>query len=638
MHVHVIATSYQIVSFFIVKFSAKMNTENAVPVKQQNVSAEADQGGKTTDTSRKYLPLSHAISRGDLQGVKDFLDRFPNALTAWIDTVETPLLKACTCGQAEIVKELLRRMTPEQTLNPKKDKESNLAFTPLTIAAVNGNLEIADALLAKNPELAEIADSSGDSIPVITAAIAGHKEMVHFLYQRTPLHVLLASEGSFASNLLMNAVFYGMLDMALQLLEVSPRLAITKHPSLKISAFEVLALKPDLFLSGCDIRSCHRLIYSFIKVEQRTDPTNSISDLCQSLGMKILQCLPNSFGVSRMYELKDIHCKARKFVRLACNETDDTWRETAGTVILLAVRYGNKELLVEMIKSYPDILWCYNVDTGRYLFQMAVEFRKEKIFELIYGLDDRKTILLKLPDKNDNSILHIAGYLSPPEELSRVAGAALKMQRELQWFKEIERIVPDIEKEKRNKEGLTPLQFFEINHEPLRKEAEKWMKGTASACSVVAALIATVTFQAIFTVPGGTKDDSGIPFHLKDAPFMVFVFADILSFFASCTSVLILLGILTDRYAFDDFFVSLPSKMIAGLATLFISVAAMLVAFSTALFTTLNKTPWLVIPVIPLACLPATLFVLMQYPLFKVMISSTYGKGLFNKDTRPWFN
>jgi hypothetical protein len=32
-------------------------------------------------------------------------------------------------------------------------------------------------------------------------------------------------------------------------------------------------------------------------------------------------------------------------------------------------------------------------------------------------------------------LLHLAAKLSPPSQLARISGAALQMQRELQWYK-----------------------------------------------------------------------------------------------------------------------------------------------------------------------------------------------------------
>ena len=38
-------------------------------------------------------------------------------------------------------------------------------------------------------------------------------------------------------------------------------------------------------------------------------------------------------------------------------------------------------------------------------------------------------------DNSGNNMLHMAGFLAPSSQLSRIPGAALQMQRELQWFK-----------------------------------------------------------------------------------------------------------------------------------------------------------------------------------------------------------
>ncbi|KAL9691742.1 hypothetical protein QQ045_012168 [Rhodiola kirilowii] len=84
---------------------------------------------------------------------------------------------------------------------------------------------------------------------------------------------------------------------------------------------------------------------------------------------------------------------------------------------------------------------------------------------------------------NDN-ILHLAGRLAPSDRLRIVCGAALQMQRELQWFKEIESIVQPAYKSKRNDAGQTPQQVFSECHKKLLSDAEKWMRTTANSCTV----------------------------------------------------------------------------------------------------------------------------------------------------------
>src|SRR5690606_1839919 len=112
---------------------------------------------------------------------------------------------------------------------------------------------------------------------------------------------------------------------------------------------------------------------------------------------------------------------------------------------------------------------------------------------------------------------------------------------------------------------------------------EKWMKDISSSCSFVGALIFTIMFTAAFTLPGGNNQNTGFPMFLDKKLFKIFIISDAISLFSSTTSVLTFLGILTSRYAEDDFLISLPRKMILGLSTLFLSIATMMISFCAAI-------------------------------------------------------
>lgn len=196
--------------------------------------------------------------------------------------------------------------------------------------------------------------------------------------------------------------------------------------------------------------------------------------------------------------------------------------------------------------------------------------------------------------------------------------------------------MPPQQKEYKNRDGMTPRTLFTKEHEKLVKEGEKWMKGTATSCTVVGALIITIMFAAAFTLPGGNKQDTGYPMFLHQKLFMLFIISDAVSLFSSSTSVLMFLGILTSRYSEDDFLKSLPTKLIIGLSLLFISIATMMTAFCAALFIMLEGKLWIVVPVILLASVPIGLFVGLQFPLFVEMFISTFGPGLFDRNVKPW--
>ncbi|KAJ0235179.1 Ankyrin repeat family protein [Hirschfeldia incana] len=230
---------------------------------------------KNTNVYYDYIQLSQGISQGRVEAVKDFLDRRPDAVDEWINFYETPLLKACTCGKPEIVKELLRRMSPEQMV-PKMSKHASY-HTPLTVVAGNGNMEIAEVLIAKNPKLLEIPGNNGQ-IPVVVAAENMQMEMARYLYIRTPIQVLLDEDGYHGSLLFLNAIFYKMLDIALDLFSLCKPLAVTKHSEIESIPIIVLASKPDLFPGGCSLGPLERFIYSWLEVKLPTLPEASRSN------------------------------------------------------------------------------------------------------------------------------------------------------------------------------------------------------------------------------------------------------------------------------------------------------------------------------------------------------------------------
>lgn len=186
-------------------------------------------------------------------------------------------------------------------------------------------------------------------------------------------------------------------------------------------------------------------------------------------------------------------------------------------------------------------------------------------------------------------------------------------------------MIPPSYRERKNKDDLTPHELFTKEHKELVTQGEKWMKGTASQCMVVAALIATIVFAAAFTVPGGYDQDNGKPIFHSKATFVVFVVADAISLIASSASILMFLSILTSRYAERDFLESIPNKLMAGLATLFISISTMTLAFGVSFFVLYRKGfLWIPILIGVFAILPVILYMVLQYGLFFDVIRSTY--------------
>ncbi|XP_059435319.1 ankyrin repeat-containing protein NPR4-like [Corylus avellana] len=337
--------------------------------------------------------------------------------------------------------------------------------------------------------------------------------------------------------------------------------------------------------------------------------------------------------------MKLVHVQSHELLDSMCKEVsisniEQRRKGCVYSAIMHSIEKGNFEFVFGMVRTNQNLVWCRN-ENGSSIFSLAVRHRQAKIFSLIHRLGVKKTMTTQI-DKKGNNILHMAGMRGASILLNRIPGAALQMQRELQWFKEVESIVPPKIKESFNNDRLTPRELFTKSHKNLMKEGEQWMKDTSTSCSVASALIITIMFAAVFTVPGSNNRDTGIPIFLHEKFFMLFIISDALSLFSSTTSILMFLGILTSRFAEGDFLESLPRKMIIGLSTLFFSIVAMMIAFSAAFLIMLQGQSWTFIPIVCLASVPITLFILMQFPLLADMFISTYGPGIVDKKMEKW--
>ncbi|KAI3957967.1 hypothetical protein MKW98_020609 [Papaver atlanticum] len=334
----------------------------------------------------------------------------------------------------------------------------------------------------------------------------------------------------------------------------------------------------------------------------------------------------------QFYDDKVKHKQAEALVKIIFTTLKDRMSKVevidffgGSNIMKMAIRHGSVEIVEVCIKLFPYLIWTQL--SGKTMIQMAIAERNETILDLLCEESGKNKIdLVSRCDDKDSTILHYAAKLAPPAQLNSVSGAYLQMQREKQWFKGVENMIPEKDRFKRNADGDTAHNIFTKEHKELKESGEKWLKDTSGSCMVVAALIATVSFASAFTVPGGNFSESnrgkiGTPVFLKDNSFIVFAVADALALLSGVTSVLMFLAIYTSRYAEVDFLKSLPNKLILGLATLFISMASVLVAFGASLYIVLgDRYRWVLIPIVVVSCVPVTLFGWLQLPLFLDMI------------------
>ncbi|KAI3911239.1 hypothetical protein MKW92_029612 [Papaver armeniacum] len=441
------------------------------------------------------------------------------------------------------------------------------------------------------------------------------KEMVKYLCSVTRDDEPSPYSGVSGGGLICLTIDSGLYDIALYLIQRFPNLATEKTED-GYCALDMMAQHPSAFPSGSKLTSWHCLISSF-------------------------------FDVKRVVKEKLMHEQASALVKCMCTQislmssTEILRKFRDSSILETATRFGVVELVVESVQTFPDLL-SLELNNNRTILEEAIIYRQEKIFNLICGINGNVKKFACFSDESNNTILHLAAKLAHSNRLHSVSSAPLQMQRELQWFKEVENITFQRHRQKKNNDGMTGRDLFTEQHKDLMEKAEKCMKDTANTCMVVATLITTIVFAAALKVPGGTVSDTdsngngnGTPIFLSYNSFMVFAVADAFALFFSITSVLMFFSILTSRYAKDDFLYSLPNKMIIGLSTLFLSIATTIVAFGAALSIVLGRRwTWVPVFITLVACVPVILFSYLQFHLFIEVVHSTYGPSIFRRQSQ----
>ncbi|KAI3912540.1 hypothetical protein MKW98_021002 [Papaver atlanticum] len=615
----------------------------------------------------KYYPdRNDLLLEGDCQKIIEFLRNNPEALKQGVNETSYTVLHAAIVKKREMVliEEIVKLMSPELL----EYKAGQNDYTALHYAARYGNFEAVVLLVNKNPKLPLVLSKGGHTplyVALQNCTIHQRKvaEYLYFLTKDADPSPFSGDGGAYTFCKLIEISFY---DIALCLLRQFPEVAVIKSNHFDMCGLEMMVRKPYAFKSGAKLTWWQNLIYSLIQVnmnsmkpeectirdEENPLPENLNSDkvsessrISSSKTYKglIMPYLTRAIGVEHLYDQKLVHQQAVALVKQIlveiCKSHKLSWFfNNNENIIKTAIKNGIIEFVAECFEQNERLIFLHI--SGEKMIEMAITERKETIVDIICKTADKlgdKMDEVSRRDKDNNTILHHAAKLAPFAQLSLVSGAALQMEREMQWYKGVESILQESDRFTRNKEGNTAQFIFTEEHKKLVKEGQYWLKDTSGSCMIVGTLIATVAFAAAFTVPGGNVSDSnnamnGSPIFLRESSFTVFVVSDALALFSSITSVLMFLAIYTSRFAEIDFLKSLPQKLIFGLATLFVSMVAILVAFGASLLIVVgSRFTQALIPITLFGCCPLVLFAFLQLPLFVEMVRSTYWGSLFQE-------
>ncbi|XP_060198746.1 uncharacterized protein LOC132627420 isoform X2 [Lycium barbarum] len=590
--------------------------ETQQPVYEKTKSTESNEDYKY------YLPLYRASLCGDWEKAKTFLKKENEASEAHITSLLQTALHIAIGAKNQNTKFFIENLVATMTDDAVAIKDS-FGETPLHYAARFGNLHAAKILVNKNSNLPHVASNSG-LYPIHLAVEYGYKcvDLIRYFFSVTKDPA--PSTGRSGARLLHRLICSDLYDFATQLVKSSPDLA--KYSSNGTSPLALLATKTSAFVGTNSLNSCKPLSYIVTSAtswifQARAD----ISDIENAVNEALLDKPKfNSPELECFQDKEWEHQNATTLSECICEElqikSDKEINSIVGGPLLQAARFDNYKLVEIIVKKFPSSVYYCN-ENGKNILHVAIENRCENVFNLVGQMSHHRHHLVTSIDSSNNTMLHLAGKLSPENELNCTFGAALQMQEELRWFQAVKQMLPPCHYERLNDKGKTAHQVFTEQHTNLRIQGEKWMKETANSCAIIEALILTIAFAAAITFPGVKNCENELPILSRNGFFVAFTFSNTVSLSTSCISLFAFVSILTSRYTEEDFLRVLPKRLLWGLLTLYASVEAMMLSFGCALYFVLKDNEMAFYAAFIAAILPILAFQHWRGPLINHLFS-----------------
>ncbi|PWA74942.1 ankyrin repeat-containing domain, PGG domain, Gag-polypeptide of LTR copia-type [Artemisia annua] len=573
-------------------------------------------GNDKTETKKN---LREATMKGDWTRADSILKKDKDLVREAISSDGSTILHiAVGIGNKDFVKNLFSYITEEDVLATRSSDGS----TALHIAAIVGNTYAAELLLKKNKECLRIEDGNRDE-PLQKAYENMHLDTIGYLLKAIEddrkKEDSVHPGDEMGVNLLVNAISAKQYNLASDLIEKFPQfaskndnvlMAIAKtFPSGDYGETIIPLSWKDLWENICSIAEffmglhCLRFfLFSYVRNEPPS--WRIVSDGFSFLLFDVFLFL---YGVILLH--RDVLLYLLTWMTISLVEPITHTEKKKKDM-------DEAEKVLKMICDQIDKLKFTGYDHHPYYTGPILEAACQNAHKVVDEILCRSPKVIQSTDKSG---------LAPSGKLNKRRGAALQLQRELQWREEVKKVVFPTYITRDNIFLETPAMVFTREHENLVKDGEQWLKTTAESCSISAGLIITIVFAAAITVPGGSNQDTGIPLFTQDIAFSVFAVSDAISFFASSTALLMFLSILTSRFAEKDFLRSLPKRLLIGICALLLSAISMMIAFSATLFIVFgHQKPWLLVPICGSSLIPISFFVVLPLPLIKDLFRSTY--------------
>ncbi|KAF8412556.1 hypothetical protein HHK36_000524 [Tetracentron sinense] len=607
-----------------------------------------------------------AAVQGNWDTLRKFYTREPTSpINVYGDTV---LHVLALYRHAKIVHELLELPLPIHGLATNNCR-GNIA---LHEAARVGSVEIAKAMVRKEEGLVTTRNPLGET-PLYWAAAYGQKEVLHFLAKKNGSeNGLRRNDGCTVLHAAMMGEFYGL---AQEIMGLYPDLAYSRN-EIGATALHLLAQSPSSFRSGTiythkslgssgfiPLHMLAIIIYLCIPsnayeqlLEGCTEDLENPCDARNEVYQGLLRSQGNLISGSQwLREIDDAKQKNNIAVKLAIflikaettwvyginagGDPSHTWisgpiwnnisishgKNKIEDPLLKATKLGITEVVVNILEEFPEAIELLD-ENGKNILHLAVENRHTGVFEFLKSKKFPISRMVSDVDKEGNTALHLAAKLGTDYQPRNVPGAPQQMLWETFWFKRVKQVSLPHLFPLQNSNGQTAEELFIGTHRNLLNLAEKWIRDTMNLLILISVLVATINFTALLTVPGGFESKDGLPVLVNDISFTAFMGYVSAGLLNSLITLAVAISAQLSHLQQDDFYISLPFKLIVAIAAFFYSIIDTIMVFAQALILQINKetTPteyaYVAFGISLACCVISLVYIDIVYPVFHHMI------------------
>ncbi|KAK5813716.1 hypothetical protein PVK06_029167 [Gossypium arboreum] len=500
--------------------------------------------------------------------------------------------------------------------------------TALHDAARNGHLPIAELLIRGDPELPDLTNEAGES-PLFIAVDKKHVDIAEIILQ-------VARVFSFAGRNSMNVLHAAVIRSQDEVLRISSYMVKLQSPmnyltnmsfkhSFKFSSFGPSALiqaasQNQTYRGKVHHKSHFKKMYSYSHFH--------VFLLCLDFVVKLTKTRRSALSETDKFGWTPIHYTAHfgavDIFKVFLDHIDSSTarkRDKQGmTVIHIAAREGEVTILKELAYNFPEI-WDLQDNKGQTAFHLAVERGKLDCVKFILATKLSHYGLINQKDNEgntavDKSARNIEGFTVIDIILLKEYGYFEKTWITMSvasngGLESLEHAINKDGRKTRSTESTTTNQeqpqttWFPVaieaqpqlipNKRPepaaMKKPSSDQLHTIASINLLVTTLIATISFAAGFTMPGGYKSDGpeeGMAILSRKLAFRVFVIANALAFCFSSTSMFLhyckSFVEKLDAHAFYTYITSLLTSY---------GITAMVIAFVSGTYAALSDSPGL---------------------------------------------